>query len=85
MWLNIPGEEGTNKEVHRGGTNPEPGSSPEVSSRVSIVEGMDTSKSIVDTLNGTKVPKGMSNPERFPRRRAHQLLLQVKRRSCSFV
>ena len=71
MWLNIPAEEETDIEVHRGGTNPMPGLSPKVSSHVSIAESMDTSRRIVDTLRRTKVPQKMSNPERFLRRRAH--------------
>ena len=46
-----------------------------------IVENMDIFKRTVDTLRRTKVPQRMSNPETFLRRRAHQLLLQVMRRS----
>ena len=83
MWLNILAEEGTDKEVHKEGTNPKQGPSLEVSSRAFIVESLYTSRRIVDNLRRTKVPQRMSNPERFLRRRAHQPLLQVKRRSCS--
>ena len=63
LWLNILAEEGTDKEVHRGGTNPNPGPSPEVSSHVSIVESVDTSRKIVDTLRRTKVPQRILNPK----------------------
>ena len=76
---------GLDIEVHRGGTNPKTGPSREVSSHVSIVESFDTFRRIVETLNRTKVPQRMLNPECFMRKRAHQQLLQVKRRFCSFV
>ena len=72
MWLNIPVEEGTDKQVHRGETNPTLGPSPEVSSHVSIVESLDTSRRIVDTLRRTKLPLRMSKPGRFLKRRVHQ-------------
>ena len=79
MWLNIPAKGGTDREIHRGEKNLMPNPSPEVSLvHAFIVENQDTSRR-------TKVPQRMSNLERFLRKRARQLLLQVSRRSCSFV
>ena len=49
MWLNIPAEEETNKEVYKGGTNPMLGPSPEVSLHAFIVENLEISERTVDT------------------------------------
>ena len=85
IWVKISIEEAINKEVHRGEKSPMQDPSPKVSLHAFIVENLDSSRRIVDTLRRTKVPQKMLNLYSFMRRRAHQLLRQVKRKFCSFV